>query len=79
MRDNGLDFEKPIVELERKIEELRSFTSREDIDLSSEIKKLEDRLVKVKKRSLKILIHGSGFSLPGILKGLIHWIILICS
>jgi len=49
MRDNGLDFEKPIVELERKIEELRSFTSREDIDLSSEIKKLEDRLVKVKK------------------------------
>ena len=49
MRDNGLDFEKPIVELERKIEELRSFTSREDIDLSSEIRKLEDRLDKVKK------------------------------
>ena len=39
---NGLDFEKPISELEKKIEELRSFTSREDIDLSGEIKKLEE-------------------------------------
>ena len=46
---SGLDFEKPILELERKIEELKSFTSREDIDLSSEIKKLESRLEKVKK------------------------------
>ena len=45
---SGLDFEKPIQELEKKIEELRSFTSREDIDLSSEIKKLEERLKKVK-------------------------------
>jgi acetyl-CoA carboxylase carboxyl transferase subunit alpha len=45
---SGLDFEKPIQELEKKIEELRSFTSREDIDLSGEIKKLESRLEKVK-------------------------------
>ena len=45
---NGLDFEKPILELEKKIEELRSFTAKEDIDLSSEIKKLEQRLEKVK-------------------------------
>ncbi len=45
---NGLDFEKPILELEKKIEELKSFTSREDIDLSGEIKKLEERLKKVK-------------------------------
>ena len=45
---NGLDFEKPIHELEQKIEELRGFTSREDIDLSKEIKRLEDRLEKVK-------------------------------
>jgi len=49
MRESGLDFEKPIIELERKIEELRSFTSREDIDLTDEIKKLENRLEKVKK------------------------------
>ncbi|MFH1593540.1 MAG: acetyl-CoA carboxylase carboxyltransferase subunit alpha [Candidatus Omnitrophota bacterium] len=49
----GLDFEKPILELEKKIEELRTFTSREDIDLSGEIKKLEERLTKVKQEVYK--------------------------
>ncbi len=48
MNGTGLDFEKPILELERKIEELKKFTSSENIDLSSEIKKLEDKLDKVK-------------------------------
>ena len=51
----GLDFEKPIKELEKKIEELRGFTSREDINLSGEIKKLEERLKKVKQEVFKNL------------------------
>lgn len=46
---NGLDFEKPIIELERKIEELKSFTSNKKIDLGSEIKNLEDKLAKLRK------------------------------
>lgn len=45
----GLDFEKPIVELERKIQELKNFISEKKIDLSSEVKKLEDRLEHLKK------------------------------
>lgn len=45
---NGLDFEKPIIELERKIEELKNFTSNKKIDLSSEIKRLEEKLEKLK-------------------------------
>ncbi|MEW6008617.1 MAG: acetyl-CoA carboxylase carboxyltransferase subunit alpha [Candidatus Omnitrophota bacterium] len=45
---NGLDFEKPIVELERKIEELKKFGSEKKVDLTSEIKKLEDKLDKLK-------------------------------
>ena len=49
MNGTGLDFEKPILELERKIEELKRFTSSENIDLSSEIRKLEDKLERVKK------------------------------
>ena len=44
-----LDFEKPIIELENKIEELKSFTSKEDIDLSGEITTLTKRLEKLKK------------------------------
>jgi len=45
----GLDFEKPIIELERKIEELRGFTAREDLDMSGELKKLESKLAQIKK------------------------------
>lgn len=53
--NNGVDFERPILELEKKIEELKNFTSREDIDLSGEIKRLEERLVKVKQEVFKNL------------------------
>ena len=45
----GLDFEKPIIELERKIEELKGFTTREDLDMSPEVKKLETKLSQIKK------------------------------
>ncbi len=41
---NGLDFEKPILELENKIRELKDFTSDKKINLSSEIKRLEEKL-----------------------------------
>lgn len=49
MNRSGLDFEKPVVELERKIEELKKFSSGENMDLFDEIKKLEEKLEKVKK------------------------------
>ena len=45
----GLDFEKPIIELERKIDELKGFTAREDLNMSGEVKKLEARLSQIKK------------------------------
>jgi acetyl-CoA carboxylase carboxyl transferase subunit alpha len=45
----GLDFEKPIIELERKIDELKGFTTREDINMSGELKKLEAKLAEIKK------------------------------
>ena len=45
----GLDFEKPIQELEKKIQELRSFISDKKIDLTSEVKRLEDKLEHLKK------------------------------
>src|SRR3989338_883830 len=46
---SSFDFEKPIVEIERKIEELRSFTKDKKLDFSSEIKRLEEKLERVKK------------------------------
>lgn len=44
-----LDFEKPIIELENKIEELKGFTQKENIDLTDEIENLKARLAKLKK------------------------------
>jgi len=45
----GLDFEKPIVELEKKIQELRNFISDKKIDLTSEVRRLEEKLQHLKK------------------------------
>lgn len=39
----GLEFEKPILELEKKIEELRSCSASEHLDFTSEIRILEDK------------------------------------
>ena len=44
MHLEGLDFEIPIVELEKKIEELKTIATRQDIDFSGEIKRLEQKL-----------------------------------
>jgi len=45
----GLEFEKPIVELQKKINELKRFTSEKRIDLSGEIKRLEEKLEHLRK------------------------------
>ncbi len=42
-----LDFEKPIVELEQKIEEMRGLASSGEMDIDEEIKRLEDKLDKM--------------------------------
>lgn len=46
---NGLEFEKPITELEERIKELKEFSSNRRIDLSSEIDKLSGKLDRLKK------------------------------
>jgi len=51
----GLDFEKPIVELEKKIQELKNFILNKKIDLSSEVRRLEDKLEHLKKETYKTL------------------------
>ncbi len=46
---NGLDFEKPIIELEKKIQELKNYSSGKKIDLSPELKRLEEKLESLRK------------------------------
>lgn len=45
----GLDFDKPINELKDKIQELKDFSENANVDLSTEIEKLEIRLKNWKK------------------------------
>jgi acetyl-CoA carboxylase carboxyl transferase subunit alpha len=45
--NNALEFEKPIVELEKKIEEMKEL--EENLDIKEEIKKLEEKVVLLKK------------------------------
>ncbi len=49
MGKNGLEFEKPIVEFESKIAELKELASSLETDLSAEIKALERQFLKEKK------------------------------
>lgn len=48
MESGWLDFEKPIIELELKIEELRAFADKEHLEFSDELRKLEERAAKLK-------------------------------
>jgi acetyl-CoA carboxylase carboxyl transferase subunit alpha len=45
----SLDFEAPILELEAKIEELRSFSQSTDVDLSGQIEQLNERCIELKR------------------------------
>ncbi len=47
MAKNILDFEKPIIELENKIEEMRKYEGR--LDISKEVKTLEEKVLDLKK------------------------------
>jgi acetyl-CoA carboxylase carboxyl transferase subunit alpha len=47
MERYSLDFEKPIRELERKIEELKGLARKEGIDFEEEIRRLQSRLTKL--------------------------------
>ncbi len=49
MQRSGLDFEKPIIELEGKIEELKKISSKEHLNIQQEIVQLEERAGKLKR------------------------------
>ena len=44
-----LDFEKPIIELQEKMNELERFSDEQNIDVQSEIKNMEDKITTLKK------------------------------
>lgn len=51
----SLDFEKPILELEHKVEELKGLANKEGLDFSEEISRLQSRLRKLEEETLSHL------------------------
>ncbi len=49
MTVHPLDFEKPIADLERKLEDLRKSTNANNLDLDSEVKRMEEKIDEMKK------------------------------
>lgn len=49
MASYALPFEKPIVELERKLEELRGFSHKQNIDVSAEIARMEQKIAETRR------------------------------
>ncbi len=49
METGWLEFEKPIIELEQKIEDLRSFADKENLEFTDDLKKLEAHADRVRK------------------------------
>ncbi len=45
-----LPFEKPIVELEEKLQELRTFSESNDIDVSTEIRRMEEKIREMREK-----------------------------
>jgi len=54
MADIILEFEKPIVKLEKKIQEMREVSASSEVDLTQEIRKMEEKL----KRQIKKIHSG---------------------
>ena len=67
-----LEFEKPIEELELKIEELKSLSNRKDMDITSAVKSLRKRQKNSALKSFPISHRGRKLFLQGILTGRIH-------
>ncbi len=55
MANHSLAFEKPIVELENKLQELRTFSEAQNIDVSAELAELEKKIAETKRNIFRNL------------------------
>ena len=63
MADFVLEFERPIVDLEKKIKEMRAYMVEENVELDDEIKRLEARLQKLIKETYSKLTRWQRYQL----------------
>ncbi len=70
-----LEFEKPIADLEQKLQEMKDLAKGRNIDLTSDIESLEDKILALKKKRLsKTSPAGSESSSPDMQTDPMLWI-----
>ncbi len=70
-----LDFEKPIAELESKLEDMKRLANENNVDVSDAVRTLNDNIEQLKKKPLQTLLVGKEFSFPVTQTALIRSII----
>ena len=65
-KKHSLEFEKPLLELEKQLDEILQSSQDTDLDFSQEIKAIEKKIELTKKKFTPILHPGKKFSFQGI-------------
>jgi acetyl-CoA carboxylase carboxyl transferase subunit alpha len=61
------DFEKPVIELENRLSEMRKLAAQNNVNVDANIESLEKKILELKKISTPISTVGNGSRLQGIL------------
>ncbi|GIR26825.1 MAG: hypothetical protein CM15mP41_0110 [Flammeovirgaceae bacterium] len=73
----SLDFEKPIIELENKLNQMKDIAAKNGKSLDNEALSLEDKIIELKKEIFSNLTVAKRYNYQDILIGLIFLIIYI--
>jgi hypothetical protein len=70
MEVHPLDFEKPILELQRRLQDLKNHSDEHALDFENEVESMENKSARPGAKSTTTSPHGSGFRLHGTCSGL---------
>ncbi|NEP25233.1 MAG: acetyl-CoA carboxylase carboxyl transferase subunit alpha, partial [Moorea sp. SIO3I6] len=62
-RTFSLDFEKPLVELEKRIKQIRELAEENNVDVSDQIRQLETRAIQLRQEIFNSLSPGQRLQL----------------
>ena len=63
-KKHSLDFEKPLLDLEKQLDEILQSSKDSDLDFSDEIKAIEKKIDLISEKFIQILLLGRKFNSP---------------
>ena len=73
-KKHSLEFEKPLLDLEKQLEDLQQSSKDTDLDFTKEIKGIEKKIELTKRDVYSDLTPGKKFNFQGIPIAPMHWI-----